>query len=503
MTQVETRSAFEAPAPAVGRGRRTWRAAKRWMVWVHCWLGVVTCLFCVMWFLSGLVMLYVPFPAWRDTERIAGLPPVAVSQVRITPDEAMTLSGASELPETFRLETFAGAPVYRIVAGDVRKTIAAVTGEPIAAVTPEQAAAHVASVYPAARPALAETLDYDQWTPTSRFDPHRPLYRFALNDEAGTTVYVSSKTGEIVQNATRRERAWNWVGAVPHWIYFAPIRRDQEVWRQVVMWLSGPLVIGALLGVWLGILRMRPSAPRKGHSVTPYRGWMKWHHLGGLVGGVFLATWIFSGWLSVNPFKWFPRSQLTQENRTAFAGWTAASRLDVTPQALQAAAGASDISFIWVGRRPLAVARSAAATKLIEPSDGRSAALADTELMAAAQRLYPTSRIVATERLTEDSLYWYSHHSRRPLPIIELRFDDPAATWLYLDPQTGSIAKMSDRSARTYRWLFDFLHQYDLPLLLRHQPARDILIWLLTLAGLVISLSGVVLGWRTLKRNLG
>ncbi len=36
---------------------------------IHRWFGVVTCLFCVMWFLSGLVMLYVPFPAWSNEER--------------------------------------------------------------------------------------------------------------------------------------------------------------------------------------------------------------------------------------------------------------------------------------------------------------------------------------------------------------------------------------------------------------------------------------------------
>jgi hypothetical protein len=53
----------------------------------------------------------------------------------------------------------------------------------------------------------------------------------------------------------------------------------------------------------------------------------------------------------------------------------------------------------------------------------------------------------------------------------------------------------------TYRWLFNFLHDYDLPILLRNQPARDILVWLLSIAGLVISVSGVVVGWLTLARG--
>jgi len=37
--------------------------------------------------------------------------------------------------------------------------------------------------------------------------------------------------------------------------------------------------------------------------------------------------------------------------------------------------------------------------------------------------------------------------------------------------------------------------------LLRNQPARDIIVWLLSIAGLVVSVSGVVVGYRVLKRR--
>lgn len=305
-----------------------------------------------------------------------------------------------------------------------------------------------------------------------------------------------------MQNATFSERAWNWVGAVPHWIYFAPIRRDQELWRQMVMWLSGPLVIGALSGVWIGILRMRTAAPKAGRSISPYRGWMKWHHLAGLIGGVFLTTWIFSGWLSVNPFHWFARTQLTPEQEATFAGWTPQARLGVSQAALVAASGASDISFAWIGGRPLVLTRGPGKTRLLAPDNGRPIAVADADLVAAAKSMYPDHAIVYAKRLTHESVYWYSHHDQRALPAIEVRFDDAAATRIYLDPQTASVAGLIDRSARANRWLFDFLHDFDHPVLLRNPPARDVLIWLLSLAGLVISVSGIVIGWRTLRRSL-
>ncbi len=62
------------------------------------------------------------------------------------------------------------------------------------------------------------------------------------------------------------------------------------------------------------------------------------------------------------------------------------------------------------------------------------------------------------------------------LPILRLRFDDPARTWLQIYPTTGELLEVLDDRGRLYRWLFD--------LLTRHRPAWDIGMWLLSLAGL-------------------
>ena len=102
----------------------------------------------------------------------------------------------------------ADEPVYRIVASGKAASISAVTAQAVGDVDAEQAR-RLSNGLPSTQPHLVEALDYDQWTVTRRFDPHRPLYKFALDDDLGTIVYVSSKTGEIVQNATRSERFWN------------------------------------------------------------------------------------------------------------------------------------------------------------------------------------------------------------------------------------------------------------------------------------------------------
>ena len=104
------------------------------------------------------------------------------------------------------------------------------------------------------------------------------------------------------------------------------------------------------------------------------------------------------------------------------------------------------------------------------------------------------------QRLVAEDAYWYSHHQQRVLPVLRVGFDDAAQSWFHIDPRTGDILGRSDASRRTYRWLFNALHSLDFHALIAHRPAWDIVVWLLSLLGVVISASGVVIGWRRLTR---
>ncbi|MCK1307812.1 hypothetical protein [Bradyrhizobium sp. 45] len=101
------------------------------------------------------------------------------------------------------------------------------------------------------------------------------------------------------------EGLWHWLGSIPHWIYPTALRRDGALWRQVVLWISGICLMVAVTGFWIGVLRLRWRRRYVGGAFTPYRGWMAWHHIAGLVGGMFVLTWMFSGWLSLNPGEYF------------------------------------------------------------------------------------------------------------------------------------------------------------------------------------------------------
>lgn len=492
------------------RGRRSvpvstmlWKATKRWLYVFHRWTGIALCLLFAIWFVSGVVMLYVSFPSFRTAERVATAAPIDWRQVRIGPGEALAALGEAEFPSEMRLGMTSGEPVYRFVTKDGRRALSARTGEEIRAVDAAHAGATASAMVGAAVLSI-DPVDHDQWVVTGAYQSMAPFWRVRLADEAGTDIYVSQKTGEIVQNTTAHERFWNWLGAVPHWIYFEALRRFQEPWRQTVLWTSGIGMLGSLSGVWVGLLRVRLAKRYKSGSVSPYRGWMKWHHVIGLVGGLFLISWVFSGWLSMSP--WGGRRdkggadvvQLYASGRPVFP--------DTDLAALAVFAGrARELRFAYLGGRPVATAWGGQPNKrLLDGVSGKPLALPVEHVERLARQAMPGARLLGIERLTAPDRYWYNmrdpRDDARPLPVLRLKFDDPAQSWLHIDPATGELLGRLGAGGRSNRWLFNALHSFDFPWLLIWPPLRLALIWLLSAAGLAISVSGIVIGWRRLVR---
>jgi hypothetical protein len=471
-----------------------WHATKRWLYLIHRWIGIATCLLFVMWFASGLVMLHVPFPELEEQEQLGGLAPIAWGAVEQVPADDADLRVAV-------LEMRGHRPVWRLYPWDGEpRAVWADTGRNAGA-TGESEARAIASAFAGSQVAAMHRIRTDQWTVAGGYDGHRPLWQAELEGPGGRVLYVSSVTGEVVLDTDRRERAWNWLGSVPHWLYPRALREDQPLWRQVVMWASGPCILVALTGTWIGLMRLRAGRRRfKGGRMTPYRGWMKWHHVSGLVGAVLLILWIFSGWLSVDPFRLFASDGPGLAEQRAYAGTEplplasvpalAASAPDARRVVVQAAAGAPYLTVQRADTPPLL--RNAALRPLAEDQ---------ARMEHAARQLVPGAPLIAAERLTRPDAYWYAVRGEVPLPVLRLRFSDEAKTWLHLDPRSGEVLGGGDAKRRTYRWLFDLFHRWDLNLLLNSSPSREVLIWLMSLIGLVGSASGVVIGWRRLMRK--
>src|SRR5205823_8982479 len=137
----------------------------------------------------------------------------------------------------------------------------------------------------------------------SRLSDLQPLWKYSWPN--GEQVYFSEATGEVEQYTTTASRVGAYVGAIPHWLYFTPLRKHGPLWSRVVIWSSGIGVIASLLGIIVGIWMYSPAKRYRYAGVPtsiPYGGQKRWHMVFGLIFGLGAATWAFSGMLSMDPF---------------------------------------------------------------------------------------------------------------------------------------------------------------------------------------------------------
>ena len=304
-----------------------WRRA---VIYTHRWLGIVGCVFFVAWFASGIVMMYARMPELTSADRLVRSRPLDVSTLRVGLAEAALATRRA--PDRVSIGMLRDRPVYRFVAGGKRTAIFGDTGETLESLSPDQAvgiAREFASEQASAPWYVEHLTEPDQWTLQNRAS--LPLHRVALGDRADTEVYISDRTGEPIMKTTRSERRWAYAGAIPHWIYFTPLRRHASWWAQMIIWLSIAGCVMCLSGLVWGVWRYSPIARyrlKRVQSHSPYAGMMKWHHYAGLLFGLTTFTWIFSGLLSMDPWDWSPGNSPTRAQREAVAGawWTIPAR---------------------------------------------------------------------------------------------------------------------------------------------------------------------------------
>ena len=203
---------------------------KSFMTKTHRFLGAVLSIFFVAWFISGLVLIYHKYPKYSPDEELkhsARLPEVLPSTDSLCrvlssqaldtlPLEGLELSGGTYADPRARL-------VLSPEEGERHEL--AFDGDSLHALVLDRSYLESIAGRWGQRIERIDTLDdLDQWTPFSRLRDDLPFYRLHLSGGTGHEVYVSSVTGEVLQESTRSERLWAWVGAIPHWIYFTYIR---------------------------------------------------------------------------------------------------------------------------------------------------------------------------------------------------------------------------------------------------------------------------------------
>jgi hypothetical protein len=487
-------------------------ALLRPLILLHRSFGVAFCLLFAMWFASGIVMHFVPFPAQSESARIAPLTSIDLTRIAHAPAQAVAASGIAE-PIRVRLIERADGPVYIVSGADAS---GADTAKALRATDLADAAVRSAdaAIVLAARSAVlgavlgeqptgshdtnvssAVAISADQWTVSQHYDPHRPLYRVGLNDSAGTQWYVSATTGEVVLTTTREQRYWNYLGSIAHWIYATPLRQHLSLWTAVLWWLALLAAIGAGLGAVIGISRIELKGLR---LASPYQGLRAWHHWFGLVCMPFVLTWIVSGWLSLDNGQLFSNGKLSPAQVQAMTGRPDWQRLPLD-ELRRVSAQAREVEWFsfntGIYRRELFGPEN----QILVASDDADAATVRRAYLRADEidlALHHLSERCDPSFAIDDGDAYAAVSTMPHAPVFRAVC---GADWFHIDGSNGVVIEQLDRSRRAYRWLYAGLHTMNFPVLTAHPLLRTVLIVFLCGCGFVFSVTGILLAQRRLR----
>jgi len=462
-------------------------------------------------------MMYVGYPRLTPWERYEHLPNLDNNINYVDPSKVIGKSDNESTVKDLRLVIVGNTPTYLLLRNNIWHAYDATTGILIkTGLSVVLAAAN--SYSPGAKVTYLGVKWQDMWTHTDDLDQHRPLHRVSLDDADGTDLYISSQTGEIVRDATRMERYFNFIGTWLHWAYMFRGEGYDHLHVPILISMSVVAVFMLLMGIWIGVLRLRIK-DRQGTSiwVPTYRGqnWKWWHHILGLVFATTTLLWMFSGLMSANPAQIF-----TLRNQPAMPDLFAGGQLDtsafeIPPHEAIASVRSKlgqikEVKWHWFDSEPWYIVYDE--TGRSQVVSGKSPLQFFTtfdvdRLVVAAARSYPDARIIRKTVLnTYDNYYLQREphtmdgYNVRRLPVLRVEFDDIDNTWLHLDPYTGTIHNRLDDRRRLRRWIFAAFHSWDIIGLIDRRPLWDIILISLSVGGFTLSVTSIILSLRRLQR---
>ena len=453
-----------------------------------------------MWFGSGAVLMFVPFPSLPAGELHSKEEAIDVARLRVPPSEIVRLvPGASRL----KLVSVLGEPVYLAGFPQSMKAISGESGWLLHPLSSAQAKEIAEKFGRAAARTVRGPLYYDQWVVPNNFDRYRPFFKVSLADTDGTDIYVSAVTDQPVQVTTRHQRFWASVGAVLHWIYFPPVRSSFSLWSHLVWWLSLFALVTSLAGTWLGVYRFLQSRATKKKRMSFFFGWLRWHHIIGLFASLFVLIWIFSGLLSMDDGYWFSLGAASEARIARFRGASVPSVAEAFSLSdIRELMPAAEVEFDSVGGKPFMLALGAGNSPRIRLAGSQTDVerLPVTLLEQSVAAAWRNTPIVYKGFVSPDDMY-YGSEGLYP-GTLAFQLGPPRNSSVYIDSVSGDVVAVVNGSRRAYAWLFYGLHTFKVPGLISHPLLRESIELPLLALGFTFSLTGVVIGYRRLRRDL-
>ena len=481
----------------------------RFIYTIHRILGTLLSILFLVWFLSAFVMMYHGFPRAGQAEKRAkleylsasdSLPPIAEVIARIPADEKV---------QGIAIDRFLGQTTFHIRTSEGTYHLPAHAAETL---PPTDAARirQIANLWCSAPIERIDTLNrLDQWIPFGQMKKEFPIYKFHFADKKQRQLYVSSQSGDVLQFTNKEERFWAWLGAIPHWVYFTSIRQDAERWSLTVIWLSGIGCLMVIAGMWIGIHNWQ-IARKRGKKFSPYRKrWYHWHYATGIIFGLFVLTFTFSGMMSLADVPSWISKPLLDKNPMKEIKKGKPRSMDYPLDYRRVLTDHPDAKQLeWSNFRtiPYYIVNGKKSEVFLDASDSvpHPLKLTEAQVTEAAKFIHGDSAklqvtlLRAFETDYRDMSRMYSNRSL--LPVWKITVSDADNSSYYIHPETGAV-KYVNNTTRWKYWMYTALHRLRIQGLNSSPTLRKSILWVLLLGGTAVSLSGIVLGVRYIGRK--
>lgn len=480
----------------------------------HKVLGLLLSILFLLWFLSGIVMIYHTFPRASQEDKlerqqvINGNLPRLETILSVLPDSATVRS--------LSMDMYFDRPVVRFRGKNIpdgQDVLYAESLQPIEKVSLETIRRTASQWCPAPVLQVDTLRKLDQWIPFSYLREEFPIYKYTFADEAKQELYLSSQTGRVLQFTDRTQRIWAWLGAIPHWVYFTSLRQNQPLWINFVKWTSGIGCIMCLAGLILSIQLAWRHRDKK--LFSPYRKrWFKWHYVSGLVFGIFAITFAFSGMMSLMDvpdwLKKAPKEKQATSPRRGMRGGgegmlpASAYQLDYR-KVIAATDSIKSVEWAAWQKHPYYKVTTNSNSVHIDASDTsaiRPFKLTEKMIRKEVEKTLGDSISYRMELITEyDEDYYGRKKDRTPLPVYRIIVEDEMHTRIYYDPQSLMQRRVDD-DGRLRRVLYSGLHSLNFKYLTDRPVLWNIIMYVLLIGGSFLSLTGVVLSIKWSIRQI-
>jgi hypothetical protein len=330
-----------------------------------------------------------------------------------------------------------------------------------------------------------------------------PVYKSYYQDEEKHQLYIAARTGDVLQFTTERERFWAWMGAIPHKFYFSFIRKDVDRWINLIT-LGGIIGgVAAVSGLYTGICVLLRRYKAKHRMACPYRKRRyRWHHITGMVFGLFLVAWAFSGAMSLQKIpqwviKTYGNYRVSPEELRGKL--PAINDYVMDYRAVQKIyPDIKEIEWSNFCRIPVYNLIVGNHTLSLDASTGevKELSLSESPIEEAIRKVHGDEADFRITRILAYEEYYLTRKDNLPLPVYKVEVNNADKSRYYIDPKTGDF-KYINRSRMVKKWVFSGLHYFHIKWLVDHPVLWTLSIWVACIGGAMVCLTGIWIGIRS------